>query len=118
MKTDSQWNSVDAYLAAQAAEIRPLLQKIRETIRAQAPLATEKISYGLPTFWQGENLIHFAAFRHYIGIYPGGEATTVFAQRLKGFKTSKGAIQLPLGQAIDYGLIADITAWRVKQAAG
>ena len=105
MKEKNNPGSIDAYIAAQAEEIRPLLQKVREAIRRQAPNAHEKISYGLPTFWQGENLIHFAARRHHIGSYPGGEAT-------------KGAIQLPLGETIDYALIADLTAWRVKQAAG
>lgn len=118
MKEKNNPGSIDAYIAAQAEEIRPLLQKVREAIRRQAPNAHEKISYGLPTFWQGENLIHFAACSHHIGIYPGGEATKAFAQRLKGYKTSKGAIQLPLGEPIDYALIADLTAWRVKQAAG
>ncbi len=109
-------NSIDEYIAAQPEEVRPLLQGIRETIRAVAPEATEKISWQMPTFWQGENLIHFAAFKKHVGLYPGGEATTHFAERLAGYKTSKGAIQLPLGKPIDYELIADIVRWRVKQA--
>lgn len=109
-------NSIDEYIAAQLEELQPLLQSIRETIRAAAPDAIEKISWQMPTFWQGENLIHFAAFKKHIGLYPGGEATTHFAERLAGYKTSKGAIQLPLGKPIDYELIADIVRWRVKQA--
>ena len=68
----------------------------------------------MPTFWQGENLIHFAAFKKHIGIYPGGEATNVFAERLKDYKTSKGVIQFLLDKPIDYKLIADITTWRVS----
>lgn len=107
-------DSVEEYIAAQPEEVRPLLQSIRETIRAVAPKATEKISWRMPTFWQGENLIHFAAFKKHIGLYPGGEATSVFAQRLAGYKTSKGAIQLPLGKPIDYKLITDIVRWRLE----
>lgn len=108
-------DSIDAYIADQPEEVRPLLQKIRETIRAAAPKATEKISYQMPTFWQGENLIHFAAFKKHIGLYPGGEATTAFAERLIDYKTSKGAIQLPLGKPIDFALITDIVKWRLEQ---
>ena len=108
-------NSIDEYIASQPEEVRPLLQGIRETIRAAAPEAIEKISWQMPTFWQGENLIHFAAFKKHVGLYPGGEATTHFAERLAGYKTSKGAIQLPLGKLIDYELIADIVRWRVTQ---
>jgi len=108
-------NCIDEYIAAQAEEVRPLLQSIRETILAAAPEATEKISWQMPTFWQGENLIHFAAFKKHIGIYPGGEAVGVFAERLTGYKTSKGAIQFPLGKPIDHELISDIVQWRLER---
>ncbi|HNW03922.1 MAG TPA: DUF1801 domain-containing protein [Oscillospiraceae bacterium] len=111
-------SAIDDYIAGQPEEARPLLQAIRETIRNAAPDAIEKISWRMPTFWQGENLIHFAAFRKHIGIYPGGEATTRFADRLTAYKTSKGAIQLPLNQPIDHELIADIVRWRVGQVKG
>lgn len=107
-------NSIDEYIAAHPEDVRSLLQNIRETIRKAAPEATEKISWQMPTFWQGENIIHFAAFKKHIGLYPGGEATAVFAERLAGYKTSKGAIQLPLDKPIDYDLITDIVRWRVK----
>jgi uncharacterized protein YdhG (YjbR/CyaY superfamily) len=108
-------NTIDEYITAQTEEIQPILHKIRETIRAAAPDATEKISYQMPTLWQGENLVHFAAHKKHIGFYPGGEAAGVFAERLTGYKASKGSIQLPLDKPIEYELIADITKWRVLQ---
>ncbi|MDR1117397.1 MAG: DUF1801 domain-containing protein [Oscillospiraceae bacterium] len=108
--------TIDQYISEQAEDVQPILQKIRETIRAAAPDAKEKISWQMPTFWLGENLIHFAAAKKHIGIYPGGEATTVFAARLVEYKTAKGTIQLPLAGPIPYDLIAEITAWRVKHA--
>lgn len=110
-------NSIDEYIAVQSEDVQPLLQRIRDTIRTAAPKATEKISWQMPTFWQGENLIHFAAFKKHVGLYPGGEATAEFAGQLTGYKNSKGAIQLPLDKPIDYELIADIVRWRVKQSA-
>ncbi len=72
----------------------------------------------MPTFWQGENLIHFAASKKHIGLYPGEEAVEVFAERLTGYKTSKGAIQLPLGKPVDHALITDIVQWRVESLNG
>jgi uncharacterized protein YdhG (YjbR/CyaY superfamily) len=108
-------DSIDAYIADQAEEVRSLLQSVRETIRASAPEAIEKISWSMPTFWQGENLIHFAAFKNHIGLYPGGEATGAFAERLAEYKTSKGAIRLPLGKPVDCRLITDIVKWRLAQ---
>lgn len=111
-------STIDEYILAQTEEAKPLLYKIRETIRSVAPDAIEKISWQMPTFWQGENLIHFAAAKKHIGIYPGGEAVGVFAERLTGYKTSKGAIQFPFSKPIDYELIAEITKWRLAQVEG
>lgn len=108
-------NSIDDYIAAQPEDIRPILEQIRKTIREAAPEAVEKISWQMPTYWQGENLIHFAAFKKHIGLYPGGEATTEFAERLVEYKTSKGTIQLPYRKEVDHQLIADIVRWRVRQ---
>lgn len=110
--------TIDEYIAAQPEEVQPLLQAIRQTIRSAAPQAAERMSWQMPTFWQGENLVHFAAFKHHIGLFPGGEAVGVFADRLSGYKTSKGTIQLPLSKPMDHALIADIVRWRAEQAAG
>ena len=106
--------SIDEYIAAQAETLRPILEKIRRTIKKAAPKAVEKISWGMPTFWQGENLIHFAAFKNHIGIYPGDLSQIPFQHELEGYKTSKGAIQFPLDRPIDYKLIAEIARFRVS----
>lgn len=53
-----------------------------------------------------------------IGIYPGGEATTVFADRLTEYKTAKDTIHLPLDKPTPYDLITEITRWRVEAAGG
>lgn len=108
-------STIDDYIADQSAEVQPILHAVRETIKAAAPEAIEKIAWQMPTFWQGENLIHFAAHKRHISIYPGGEATSVFADRLLGYKTSKGAIQFPLSNSVDHSLITDIVHWRVEQ---
>jgi len=110
--------TVDDYIADQELEVQPLLQSIRETSSANAPDALERIAWRMPTYWQGENLLHFAAFKNRIGLYPGADATVQFSDRLESYKTSKGAIQLPLSKPIDYTLIADIVRWRVDQVAG
>ncbi|NLY08822.1 MAG: hypothetical protein GXZ11_02820 [Tissierellia bacterium] len=92
-----------------------ILTKIRNTIKSAAPDAIEKMSWQMPTFWQSENLIHFAAFKKHISIFPGGEATSVFAEKLENYKTSKGTIQFQLNEPIPYGLIEEITKWRIFQ---
>ncbi len=105
--------TIDQYIAQQSEGIRPILHKIREVIRAAAPKSAEKISWQMPTFWQEENLIHFAAFKKHVGIYPGDLSLVPFEDRLTDYHRTKGAIQFPFKKPIDYDLIADITRWRV-----
>jgi uncharacterized protein YdhG (YjbR/CyaY superfamily) len=62
-------------------------------------------------FWNGQNLIHFAAFKKHIGLYPGDEVTTIFAEKLADFKTSKGGIQLPNNKPLPIELISEIAKW-------
>ncbi len=104
-------NSIDEYIVRQDADLQPRLNAVREAIRSAIPDAQEKISYQMPTFWKGRNIIHFAAFRNHIGIYPGGEAAQVFADRLTEYKTSKGTIQLPHDSELPLELIREIAIW-------
>ncbi len=109
-------SAVDDYIAQAPGEHQADLNRVRETIRAEAPEATECIKWQMPTFVQKENLIHFAHMKNHLGIYPGEEAVREFADRLAelGYKTSKGAIQFPWNKPIPYELIAEITRYRVK----
>lgn len=108
-------DTVDAYIAAAPADVRPILLQVRATIRAAAPQATERISWQMPTYTQGENLVHFAAQKQHLGFYPSPEGLDAFAPRLAGYKRTKGGVQFPYSQPIPYDLIAEITRWRVKQ---
>ena len=109
--------AVDDYIAGQPEEVQPILNKVRDTIREAAPDAKEKISWQMPTYWQGENLIHFSASKNHLGIHPGLVERLPFKDKLSEYKTSKGAIQFPYNKPIDYELIADITRWRVSCVA-
>ena len=67
----------------------------------------------MPTYWNGRNLIHFAAQKRHLGIYPGAEAMAHFAPRLTKYKTSKGAIQFPYKDLVseNLSLITEIAGW-------
>lgn len=99
------------YIDEQSPVKQVRLLEIYDILKSALPNADEKMSYGMPTFWHGRNIIHFAAFKRHIGLFPGGEATSVFAEELRGFKTSKGTIQLPDGQPLPTDLIEEIAVW-------
>ena len=84
---------------------------MRDVIRSAIPDAEERMSWSMPTFWKGHNIIHFAANKNHLGIYAGTEAVEVFSEKLAGFKTSKGTIQFPYAKPISLELIGEISAW-------
>lgn len=108
-------DTIDEYIATQPEQQQAYLSKIRELIAAALPEATEKLSWQMPTFWQGRNIIQFAAFQKHIGLYPGPEAVAFFAQELKDFKTSKGTIQLPLNKPLPEELIGAMARWCLNE---
>lgn len=103
--------TIDEYILLQEESIRPLLLEVRAAIKAVLPDAEERISWSMPTFWKGHNLIHFAAFKNHMGLYPGSLAIEHFSHRLTDYKFSKGAIQFPYNKPIPFDLIAEIAKW-------
>ena len=103
--------TVDEYIAAQDEAVRPRLQELRAILRTALPDAEERISWSMPTYRKGRNLIHFAASKKHLGLYPGGEAVTVFAEELAGFDVSKGTIRLPYDSELPAELIERIAKW-------
>lgn len=110
--------TVEEYIATVAPERQAILAKIRQVICAAAPAAEERTSWGMPTYWQGENLVHFADAKKHVGFYPSPDAIVAFAPQLSPYKQSKGAVQFPYAQDMPYELIAEITRWRVAQVEG
>ena len=98
--------------------MQPKLRELRQILSAAIPEAEERISWGMPTYWKGRNIIHFAAGKRHIGVYPGPDAVIEFAARLQGYKTSKGAIQLPNDQELPLDLVAHIARWNFEQVTG
>lgn len=104
-------NSIDAYIAEQPDNVQLLLNQVRDTLRAALPEAEERISWRMPTYWRKHNIIHFAAFKNHIGLYPGPKAIEVFANQLTEYKTSKGTIQFPYNKPLPLSLISAIAKW-------
>lgn len=61
------------------------------------------------------NLVHFAMHKTHIGFYPSPSGIENFKEQLKGYKTSKGAIQFPLDKPLPQDLITEIVKFRVME---
>lgn len=112
---DKKYETIDEYIDSQDPQYQDLLIKVRQVMKEAASEATERMSYGIPTFWYQENIIHFGLSKQHLGVYPGSEAIVVFKDRLTNYQTSKGTIRMPLDKEIDFELIKDITTYNLKK---
>lgn len=109
--------SVAAYLASLTAEQRTTLERLRRSILAAVPKATEGISYGVPTvFVGGRMLVSYGAAAKHCSFYPGS-VLQLLAVDVKDYSTSKGTIRFPIGGALPAALVRKIVKARIAQQA-
>jgi uncharacterized protein YdhG (YjbR/CyaY superfamily) len=105
---------VTAYVESFPEPIRAILIQTRQVLLQAVPDATEDMKYGMPTLRLNGNLIHYGANKSHLGIYPSPEGIEAFSNELKGYVTSKGAIQFPYDKPIPFDLIVAIAMQRAK----
>lgn len=110
----TQVDTIDGYIAGCAPEARPILRKIRTSIRRAVPQATELISYRMPAFKLNGIIIYFAAFQRHIGVFPPVRRTPALVKAVKPYAGPKGNLKFPLAGRIPYALIARIAKQRAK----
>jgi uncharacterized protein YdhG (YjbR/CyaY superfamily) len=109
--------TIDEYNAGCPAEKRAILEKILATIRDAAPDAKEVISYRMPTFTRDGVLVHYAAFKNHIGLYPPVSGDAELEAALAPYAGEKGNLRFPLDRSIPYDLIGRIVRHKLKQNA-
>ena len=92
--------TIDEYIALQDEAVQSRLREVRAIIHAAIPDAKERISWSMPTYWKGKNLIHFAASKKHLGLYPGGEATI--------FRKLRRSLQKRNGRRNTWSVAADV----------
>lgn len=118
MKADSPApGTIDEYIAMSPPDVQPVLQRIRVTIRKAVPDAQETISYRMPTFKRDGVVLHFAAFKEHIGVYPPVRGDAELMEKLSPYANEKGNLRFPLAARIPYALIGEIAKVRAGQNA-
>lgn len=109
--------TVDAYLAAAPKEQRAALEKLRMTIKAAAPKATEGLSYGIVGYkLNGKYLVYFGSWKNHIALYgSGGRFIDAHAAELGPYVQSKGTIQFPADRPLPYALVTKIVKARLAE---
>jgi uncharacterized protein YdhG (YjbR/CyaY superfamily) len=112
-----KYTTVEEYLADQPKEVRDTLQHVRESVRAAAPDATEKIGYGMPGFYvDGHPLVYYSAFKAHCSLFPAsGAVIERFADELKGYGLAKGTIRFPIGEPLPRPLVKKIVKAKLEE---
>ncbi len=107
---------VSSYIKSYPKETQKILNEIRKFISSMLPDAAEEtMNYGIPTFKLEGNLVHYAAYKHHIGFYPGAAGIAHFEKDFVNYKSSKGAVQFPIDEEMPWNLIKKIVAYRIQQ---
>jgi uncharacterized protein YdhG (YjbR/CyaY superfamily) len=111
------FKSVNEYIASKPADVRPVLERVRQAIAAAVPGGTEAISYQMPVFMlNGSPVLYFAGWKHHYSLYPASEAlVAAFEKALARYELSKGTIRFPLAEPVPEKLIARIARFRARQ---
>src|SRR2546426_11712234 len=108
-------SSVAAYLRAVPPAPRAALQKLRKTIKAAAPEATEVISYGIPMFKHHGMLVGYAAFKDHCSLFMSTSLTKALKKDLASYDTSKGTIRFAPDKPLPAALVRKLVKVRIAQ---
>lgn len=106
---------VDEYLAGVPKEARATLEKLRKTIKAAAPMASEGISYQMPMYKHHGMVVGFAAFKDHCSLFPGSAVMEAHKEDLKRYDTSKGTIRFPASKPLPAALVRKLVKARIAE---
>lgn len=107
--------SIEDYFARFDGETQRRLNVIRDILFEIVPEADEDIKYQMPTVIYHGNLIHYAAFKNHVGIYPLPNVLTLLENETRGYKTGKGSIQFQNDEPLPVELIRKIALARKEE---
>jgi uncharacterized protein YdhG (YjbR/CyaY superfamily) len=110
---------VEKYLAALPNDQRVLLERLRKTIRAAAPHATETISYQMPAFRDGDRLlVSYAAFKDHCSLFPMSlKVIDDHRDELEPYLSGRGTIRFLPDRPLPAALVRKIVKERLAENA-
>lgn len=107
---------MDEYLAGLPEDIRDALQSLRQTIRAAVPEAEERISYRIPVFKLGRDLVGIASQANHCSFYTmSPPLVKAMETELQDFEVSGATIHFTPDKPLPSALVKKILTARVKE---
>jgi uncharacterized protein YdhG (YjbR/CyaY superfamily) len=108
-------SNLEQYMQSQPTENHAWIQMIHEFITSDYPECAFSLSYQIPTYYLDKKfMIHFAVYKNHIGLYPGPKTLLKHHDLLSGYRSSKGAIQVPKIEPLPFELIKTLIESNIK----
>lgn len=104
-----------AYFDSAPPAVRERLLAVRAIFLDEVPDGEEAIKYRMPTILWNGNLVHYAAFKDHLGVYPLPETLAILKDETAGYKSGKGSIQFPHDKPLPLTLIRKIVRVRMAE---
>lgn len=93
---------VDNFISSMPIEAQPKLEEIRKVVKSNFPKAEEKISWGVPFYWQNGALTGFSPCKSYVlfGLVTRLKDKDRKMFEEKGYKTGKKTVQIRFDQKV------------------
>lgn len=106
---------VNEYIANAPKELRGKLKEMRAIIKAAAPKAEERISYGMPYYAYKGRVAYFRHWKAHLGLYVPTPVIEEHKSELKNYVTAKATVRFPLNKKLPPALIKRLIKVRVKK---
>ena len=118
MTPPARFRTVTEYIAAQPAASRPVLRRVRATIRKALPHAREGIHYDMPGYRMPRGgLVHFAGWTKHWAMYGVTPAlVAAFGDALAPYDVEKGTIRFSLKEPVPVALVARFVKFHAREA--
>src|ERR1041385_885654 len=109
--------AVDAYIARFPPAVRARLTKIRRTVHAAAPKATEGMSYRIPAYRQRNIIVYFAGFKAHVSLFPPVRGNVALEKAVSKYANEKGNLRFPHDAPLPLSLISRVVRHQARQDA-
>ena len=107
--------NVDEYVASFPPDVRDVLEHVRAAIHAGVPHGEEKVRYGIAAVMLGGRYaIHFAGWKHHVGLYPVPELDEPLEAEVAPFRSKNDSVNFPYAKPVPYDLITRMSAAIVR----
>ncbi|MDX1435957.1 MAG: DUF1801 domain-containing protein [Anaerolineales bacterium] len=107
---------IDDYLAALPDDVRKSLERMRQIIRATAPECTERVSYKIPIFRWGKDLVGISAQKNHCAFHTmSPKLVKSMKAELENVKVSGATIHFTAHDPLPEDLVEDIVRRRIGE---